>query len=363
MKKLLTALFVLIPSLGFCDSKISSFPSTTTLNTNDIIPVVTVNGGLANKTITFQNFQGSIVSTITANSLGALTTSSATATYLQLSSATATYLQQSSATANYIHTLTTTNGIVGGGTGGNLIISVSSISLSTQVVGNLPTANLNSGTNADSSHFWRGDGLWISSSTFGSSGPALASTNTWTGGNTFQSTTTFVNEVKVPNGSISTDAAAFGQLVASNITGATTNTAAPAGKIGEIIESKITTQADYPATTHYGDLTSITLTAGNWIISAQTRTNSASSTGLSAFVIGVSVTTGDSSTGLTEGDNALTTSLGTAVFGATNDLSSSFLVGLSVSLSGSTTYYLKYSATYSNGQPKAVGRITAVRVS
>ena len=40
MKKLLLSL-LLLPSLGLCDSKISALPSTTTLNSSDIFPVVT----------------------------------------------------------------------------------------------------------------------------------------------------------------------------------------------------------------------------------------------------------------------------------------------------------------------------------
>lgn len=144
------------------------------------------------------------------------------------------------------------------------------------------------------------------------------------------------------------------------IVGTATNNSATAGNIGEEITSTVSTYTNYTTTATYQAITSITLTAGDWDLSAffTYSANSATITAGSNAIFVVSTTTA-SAAGSTEGLNIAyvpqAALLGTSFF-------SDAITPFRVSLSGSTTYYLNTQATFTLGNPQYVGTIRARRM-
>lgn len=140
------------------------------------------------------------------------------------------------------------------------------------------------------------------------------------------------------------------------IHGTNTNDDAATGYIGEYVES-IGLAVAAGISGQYKDITSITLTAGDWDVSAIVLNNIAGATMIGASVMGIGTSTGNNAAGLVGGDTSMeflrpdsSTNTGASIPAKRK------------SLSGTTTLYLKGYCTYSAGTPTFSGRISARRV-
>ncbi len=148
---------------------------------------------------------------------------------------------------------------------------------------------------------------------------------------------------------------AVGPISSSSVLGTTTNNNAAAGYIGEYIES-VVALTSFPTTGQWGDLASISLTPGDWDVSASFSATANGGT-VSSVNIGVSTTSGNSGSGLVGGSNS-----NSAIGPTTLYDSSVSVVPYRVSISATTTYYLKYLSVFTVATPKAAGRLSARRV-
>jgi hypothetical protein len=146
----------------------------------------------------------------------------------------------------------------------------------------------------------------------------------------------------------------------SGIVGVTNASSASGGIVGEVSSSSTSTYTNYTTTATYQAVDSITLTAGDWDISAffTYSSNSATITG-SANAIFVISTTKASASGATEGLNIAY--IPQAALVGTSRFSDS-IAPYRVSIGSTTKYYLNSQATFTGGNPQYVGTIRARRL-
>lgn len=139
------------------------------------------------------------------------------------------------------------------------------------------------------------------------------------------------------------------------IKGTNTNNNATAAWVGEQIQSVVSLTSVPMATTQYGTLASISLTAGDWDVSAVVKVTPNGAT-ITLCDFGIGTADGNSTSGMVPGDNAYFPALnGSNAFGAS-------IPPWRVSIAGTTTYYLKLYLAYSVATPQYECRISARRV-
>lgn len=144
------------------------------------------------------------------------------------------------------------------------------------------------------------------------------------------------------------------------ISGVTDASSAGSGIVGEVVSSTISTYTNYITTATYQPITSISLTPGDWEITAfgTLNSNTATITAASNCIFVISTTTA-SAAGSTEGLN-ISYIPQAALLGTSKESTGS--ISMNVSINSNTTYYLNTQATFTLGNPQYVGSLKARRL-
>lgn len=217
------------------------------------------------------------------------------------------------------------------------------------VGGNLPVGNLNSGTGASSTTAWFGDGSWKTPAGGGNvTGPAGAVADNVSSYN--GATGTIIKDSGVPVAALPT---AVGQMP-----GVATNSNASAGNVGEFVSSTVLTGSAVSLTTSTAaNVTSISLTAGDWLVYGNVAFNSGGTTSSTVNVGWISTTSATLPT--VPNNGAYGGRNGPAVVG---DFSTYPVGQTRLSLSATTTVYLSAFSTFTVSTNAVYGFIGARRV-
>lgn len=145
------------------------------------------------------------------------------------------------------------------------------------------------------------------------------------------------------------------------IGGTTTNDSASAGFVGEYIESVVSSYTNIPgATTVWGNMTSISLTAGDWDVTGIMNwiANGATITaGIDQEQIAISVNSGATTSDHVQGSNQIN-----MLSPSASTDRGAVISNYRISLSATTTVYFKMLVTYSVATPQYKCRLSARRV-